>query len=234
MNARQRLEERRWEKCPRYTRGLVWTNDDPTHTTLTTYTEIMPALPTPPTNELNSSIALTTICDHPHLFQLITPINIDHLESLLTTHPNQALIHSIILSFQQGFWPFVITENAPHPSIINNSVCIIQDPAHVLFVHKQRDYKIQQGRFSPFFGQHPLPRMTAIPIGVVPKPHSHKLQLVVDQSSGDFAPNSFIPQQGIVPLDNLHDLRTILCHVCIKHGASTKLVVFKSDVSQAY
>ena len=235
MNARQRLEEWRWEKCPRYARGLVWTNDDPTHTTLTTYTEIMPALPTPPTNELNSSIALATIHDHPHLFQLITPINIDHLESLLTTHPNQALVRSIILGFRQGFWPFVITENTPRLSIVDNSARVIQDPAHVLFVREQRDYKIQQGRFSPSFGQHLLPGMTAITIGVVLKPYSNKLRLVVDQSSGDFAPNSFIPRQSVtVPLDNLQDLRAILRHVRVEHGPSTKLVVFKSDVSQAY
>ena len=84
-------------------------------------------------------------------------------------------------------------ENMPRPSIINNSARIIQDPAHVLFVHKQRDYKIQQGHFSPSFGQHLLPGVTAILIGVVLKPHSNKLWLVVDQSSGDFTPNSFIP-----------------------------------------
>ena len=126
-------------------------------------------------------------------------------------------------------------ENTPRPSIVDNSACIIQDPAHVLFVHEQRDYKIQQGHFSPSFGQHLLPGMTAIPIGVVPKPHSNKLWLVVDQSSGDFAPNSFIPWQSVtVPLDNLQDLGAILCHVHVKHGPSTKLVVFKSDVLQAY
>ena len=222
-------------EMPKICRGLVWTNNEPTHTMLAAYTEIMPALPIPPANELNNDIALTMICDYPHLFLLITPININHLESHLTTHPNQALVHSIILRFWQGFWPFAITENVPHPSIVDNSSCIIQDPAHVLFVHEQRDYKIQQGHFLPSFGQHLLPGMTAIPIGVILKPHSDKLWLVVDQSSGDYSPNSFIPWQGVaVPLNNLHDLRAILCHVCVKHSNSTKLVVFKSNMLQAY
>ena len=235
MNARQRLEERRWENHPRYARGLVWTNNDPMHTTLATYTETMPALPSAPTNELNNPVAHAMIRLHPHLFQLITPININCLESLLTTHPNQALVHSIILGFRQGFWPFAITENMPRPSIVDNSARVIQDPAHVLFVCEQRDNKIQQGRFSPSFGQHLLPGMTAIPIGVVPKPHSNKLRLVVDQSSGDFTPNSFIPWQSVVvPLDNLQDLGAILRCIRVEHGPSTKLVVFKSDVSQAY
>ena len=123
----------------------------------------------------------------------------------------------------------------PRPSIVDNSTHVIQDPAHVLFVREQRDYKIQQGRFSPSFGQHLLPGMTAILIGIVPKPHSNKLRLVVDQSSRDFAPNSFIPRQSVaVPLDNLQDLGAILHRIRVEHGLSTKLVVFKSDVSQAY
>ena len=99
MNARQRLEEQRWENRPRYARGLVWTDDDPMHTTLTAYTETMPALPSAPTNELNNPVAHAIIHHHLHLFQLITPINIACLESLLTRHPNQALVHSIILGF---------------------------------------------------------------------------------------------------------------------------------------
>lgn len=106
---------------------------------------------------------------------------------------------------------------------------------HVLFVHKQRDYEIAQGRFSPSFGPDLLPGMTAIPIGVVPKPHSIKLWLVVDQSSGNHSPNSFIPRESVtVPLDNLHDLGAILRNVRAEHGDNVKLVVFKSDVSQAY
>ena len=77
--------------------------------------------------------------------------------------------------------------------------------------------------------------MTAIPIGVVPKPHSDKLRLVVDQSSGDYSLNSFIPRQDVtVPLNNLHDLGAILHNVCTLHGVNVRLVLFKSDVSQAY
>ena len=179
--------------------------------TLAAYTEIMPALPSPPENELNNEAAHATIRLHPHLFHLITPVNIDRLEYYLSSHPNHALTHSIILGFREGLWPFTITENSPRPSIVDNSSCVIKDPAHVQFVHEQRDYEIQLGRFSPSFGSDLLPGMTSIPIGVVPKPHSDKLRLVVDQSSGDYSLNSFIPQQGVaVPLDNLHDLGAIL------------------------
>ena len=161
--------------------------------TLAAYTEIMLALPSPPENKLNNEATCATIHHHPHLFRLITPVNIDRLEYYLSLHPNHALTHSIILGFHEGFWPFAITENSPHPSIVDNSSCVIKDPAHVQFVRKQRDYEIWLGHFSPSFGSDLLPGMTSIPIGVVPKPHSDKLRLVVDQSSGDYSLNSFIP-----------------------------------------
>ena len=203
--------------------------------TLAAYTEIMLALPSPPENKLNNEAAHATIRLHPHLFHLVTPVNIDRLEYYLSSHPNHALTHSIILGFREGFWPFTITENSPRPSIVDNSSCVIKDPAHVQFVHEQRDYEIRLGRFSPSFGSDLLPGMTSIPIGVVPKPHSDKLRLVVDQSSGDYSPNSVIPRQGVaVPLDNLHDLGAILRNVCALHGSNIRLVLFKSDVSQAY
>ena len=193
QTARQRLENQRWENWPRYARDFIWIDNAPSHMTLAAYTEIMPALPSPPENELNNEVANATIRNHPHLFQLVTPVNVDRLEQYLSSHPNQALAHSITLGFHQGFWPYTITENVPCPSIVDNSSRVIKDPVHAQFVRKQRDYEIRLGHFSPSFGPDLLPGMTAIPIGIVPKPHSDKLRLVVDQSSGDYSPNSFIP-----------------------------------------
>ena len=192
--ARRRLENQRWENWPRYARDFIWIDDAPPHMTLAAYTEIMLALPSPPENELNNEVVNATIHNHPHLFQLVTPINIDCLEQYLSSHPNQALAHSITLGFHQGFWPYAITENVPCPSIVDNSSCVIKDPVHAQFIREQRDYEIRLGHFSPSFGPDLLPGMTAIPIGVVPKPHSNKLRLVVDQSSGNHSPNSFIPR----------------------------------------
>lgn len=53
--------------------------------------------------------------------------------------------------------------------------------------------------------------MTTIPLWVVPKPHSEKLHLVVDQTAGDFSPNSFISlEDACVHLDLLHVLGSAL------------------------
>ena len=51
--------------------------------TLAAYTEIMPALPSPSENELNNEVVNATIRNHPHLFQLIMPVNVDRLEQYI-------------------------------------------------------------------------------------------------------------------------------------------------------
>jgi hypothetical protein len=76
--------------------------------------------------------------------------------------------------------------------------------------------------------------MTTIPLWVVPKPHTDKLRLVVDQSAGDFSPNSFIASEDArVHLDSLHALGAALIRVREQYR-DIPLVLFKTDVSQAY
>jgi hypothetical protein len=101
------------------------------------------------------------------------------------------------------------------------------------FIKEQRDEEIALGRFSAPFDVL-LPGMTTIPLWVVPKPHSDKLRLVVDHSAGDFSPNSFISSdEARVHLDTLHALGRVLIKAKEIHG-DTPLVLFKTDVSQAY
>jgi hypothetical protein len=101
------------------------------------------------------------------------------------------------------------------------------------FILEQRDEEIKLGRFSEAFDEL-SPGMTTIPVWVVPKPHSDKLRLVVDHSAGDFSPNSYISSdEAGVHLDTLHALGRVLIKAKEKHG-NAPLVLFKTDVSQAY
>jgi hypothetical protein len=224
----------RWARRPRYVRDLVWADNEPTRMTLAAWTESAPPLPSPPANELSNPIALQTIRDNPHLFKIITPVDVDRLELLLSSHPNRPLVISICRGFRVGFWPWAVTEGIERPLTVDNSFRSLSDETHVSFVREQRNTEMALERFSPAFGPDLLPGMTSIPIGVVPKPHSDKLRLVVDQSSGDFSPNSLISREHVaVPLDSLHHLGLSLINARSVHG-DVPLVVFKSDVSQAY
>ena len=150
---------------------------------------------------------LHTITNYSHLLKIITLINVDHFESLLTTHPNQELTQSMCHGLHHGCWPYANMDDPKHPSMYDNSSRTLRDPLHKVFVREQRDKEVRLGRFSDVFGPDLLPGMYVIPIGVVLKPHSTDLHLVVDHSAKLYSLNSMIPREaGSVKLDNLHDL----------------------------
>jgi hypothetical protein len=153
---------------------------------------------------------------------------------LLSPHPNRPLVTSVCQGLQEGFWPWARTEHVHPPSIVDNaSLQKIKNPEHLSFIHEQRDEEIALGRFSEAFTPL-LPGMTTVPLWVVPKPHSDKLRMVVDQSAGNFSPNSYISSDDArVHLDTLHVLCATLLNVRARYG-DIPLVLFKTDVSQAY
>ena len=138
---------------------------------------------------------------------------------------------SVIHSLCYGFWPLAVTDTIDHPAIVDNSYWPLKDAAHVDFMWKQCDTAVALSHFLPCFDQLLLGMMSVL-VGVVPKPHSIDLQLVMNQTAGDFSPNSYIPGEGVaVPLDNLHDLGCCLLWAQLEHGNDHELVLFKSDIS---
>ena len=75
---------------------------------LAIHTLSAPLLPGPPTNELLNSTAKHTITMHPHLFAVVSPVNVDCLEELLATHPNHLFALSLCAGFCKGFWPWAV------------------------------------------------------------------------------------------------------------------------------
>ena len=94
-----------WRNRPHYARGFFWADNEPARVTLAVHTLSAPRLPGPPANELLNSIANHTIAMYPHLFAVVSPVNVDHLEELLATHPNCPFTLSLCAGFRKGFWP---------------------------------------------------------------------------------------------------------------------------------
>ena len=116
----------------------------------------------------------------------------------------------------------------------DNPPCVLKEDSYSTFVCEQHDKEIKLGCFSSAFRVNLLPGMYTILIGIVPKPHSVSLHLVVGQSAGDYSLNSFIPrEQAHTHLDTLNQLRKAILKAKQDHSGQ-KLVVFKFDVSQAY
>ncbi|KAA1471911.1 hypothetical protein DENSPDRAFT_859206 [Dentipellis sp. KUC8613] len=194
-------------------------------------------LPSPPENELNNAAAQQTLAKYSHLFKIVTPINVDKLESLLKDHPNKPFVDSVCRGLREGFWPSADTSDPEYPVTWDNSKRELVSEEHRLFVEEQCEKEIAVRRFSePWEADELYPGMYSMPIGVVPKPNSDKLRLVTDHSAGKFSLNSMIAKpehDDKVQLDNIHDLGHDLLQVC-RHLPHLELDLFKSDVAEAY
>ena len=106
----------------------------------------------------------------------------------------------------------------------------------VSFLRAQIQTEQDKGRFSPPFGPDLLPGMYSMPIHAVPKPGSSDLRMVTDHSYGPYSLNSMIQHSDIsgYPLDNLKHLGEILLNIHHKTEQPSPLILFKSDVSEAY
>ncbi len=195
-----------------YTRGYLWQDSPESHESsmplmTATWTETLLPVPAPPSNELNNVITWSTIISHPSLFCITTPINVTIFQHLLATHPSQDLVASVCNGLMVGFWPWANTDDLNYPITNQNLDRPLKEQSHIKFVHRQRDVKIEMGQFSESFGTELLSGMHSIPFGVVPKPRSSKLRLIVDHSAGDYSPNSMILKwEGHIHLDTLKHL----------------------------
>ena len=110
----------RWHNRLRYACGFVWAENEPAWVMLAVHTLLAPLLPGPPTNELLNFTANHTIAMHPHLFSVVSPVNVDCLEELLATHPNHPFALSLCPGFCKGFWPWAVTSGVDRLLVVDN------------------------------------------------------------------------------------------------------------------
>jgi hypothetical protein len=223
-------------KRPRYTRGLLWaTGDEFLSSTARWSLSADPAPDVPPNKFLNAP-AIRTLADHPHLFRIKCPVNVDQLESLLTDHPNQPLVESVCRSLREGFWPWADTKHGTYPTIWDNSDRPLKTQGEVDFVHAQINKEVMLGRYSQPFGPELHPGMYSSPLHTIPKPGSDGYRLINDQSAGDFAPNSMISRGDVTGtcMDGIKEFGASLLAYRREHGDDVQLIIWKSDIHGAY
>ncbi|KAG1735489.1 hypothetical protein EDD22DRAFT_787675, partial [Suillus occidentalis] len=187
-------------------------------------------IPSPPPHGFSSDAA-QTVAQRPDLFRITTPINVTCFEELLSNHHNQLFVKSVCQALCQGFWLWANTSDKSYPSINDNSAyTYAKTDEQEQFIMDQIQEEIRLDRVSESFGTDLYPGMYS-----VPKPNSNKLCLVVDHTADDYSLNSMIDQDAIkgTKLDGLHSLGVSLLCFCEQHP-NVELVMFKSDVSQAF
>ena len=107
--------------APKYRCQFIWEPDPIVRSKTVRWTETADPLPSPSPREFQNSEALATIQSHPELFEVSTPINVDHFESLLSSHPNQPFIQSVCRDLHERFWPYADTHYGDWPLTWDNS-----------------------------------------------------------------------------------------------------------------
>ena len=102
-------------KPPKYLRNFYWEGDVDGISCLAKISEFLPPLPSVPDDELKNHAVTKTIKENRHLFDIVTPINICRLESLLINHPNQPFVVSVLSGLCNGFWPWADTQHQVYP-----------------------------------------------------------------------------------------------------------------------
>jgi hypothetical protein len=184
-NVRRKIESDPSYLHPKFARDLLWapsTTSNPL-SPASQYSLFADPLPRPPDSELHNEIANSTICDHPNLFKVVCNIKIDVFADLLSDHPNQPFVQSVIAGLREGFWPWA-EPNTEYPTTNEFPQHPPRNEEECLFLLSQHDIEIKADRFSKPFGSKILPGMNTVPVHSVPKPHSDKLRLVVNHSAG--------------------------------------------------
>ena len=220
---------------PKYLRHNIWEGDDFFSKSSADWSEMAKPLPMISKAELMNPVVLKTIHENPQLFDIVTPININHFEELLKSHPNQPFVKSVCRGLHEGFWPWADTFIGEYPDTFDLLFPTPDNTEEAQFLRDQCDHEIDKGCFSEAFGDKLLPGMYSMPIFAIPKPHSTDLRMVTHQSAGKYSLNSMIPRDDIIgyPLDNLRHLGEFLLSMHRHHPDSPR-ILFKSDVSEAY
>jgi hypothetical protein len=175
------------------------------------------------------------VLSRPDLFSIVTPVNVQALERLTRTHPNRHFVESVLQGFEEGFWPWANTVQPGYPLTHDESKPLQLSPEKEEFLSNQIEHERSLNRMSLSFGRDLLPGMYCMPHYIVPKPHSDSWRLVNDLSAGPYSLNSMVDHQFVTgfPLDNLTHLGDIILRKH-KEQPGIKLVIWKSDISEAY
>ena len=221
---------------PKYLRYNIWSEDSSILPASAEWSEIAPPLLSPPAAELCNPVVNKTIADNPSLFDIITPINVNKFEQLLSTHPNQSFVASVCQGLRMGFWPAADTHIGIYPDTHDEHMGTPSNERCADFLRQQRDDEVAKHRFSHAFGPDLLPGMYCMPIHAVPKPGSIDLRLVTDQSAGPYSLNSMVQREFVpkYPLDNMHHLGQALLHLRELLSPDQDITIFKSDIAEAY
>lgn len=211
----------------RYKRGLEWDWSSPEGFSAAIESSILAdPLPTPPPMSTDP-LAEYALNRCPDLFKVVCLIDSKFMNHLLSSHPNQDFVKSVIRGLDEGFWPMASLPDDTVSDIENHSIC--DENPELLEI--ARDEEVKEERYSPPF-RTLLAGMKVSPLLIVSKAGSTKKRVCTDMSYGSPSLNDLIDKEKIkVSFDSLISFAP---YIVEKKKSAAKLVMWKSDVKNAY
>jgi hypothetical protein len=217
-------------ESPHFRRGLVWAGSSIDRISPSAlYTESAPPLPSPPQHLLDDPRIQESIRSLGDAIKVETPFNVDKLELLLSDHPNQPFVSSVMKGLCEGFWPF--DEGEWKIELEEVTLDYNCDPNDVEAIRAFHDQEITTGRWSDALDDTELlPGMKVSPMFVVWQ--SDKPRIITDHSRSGI--NDNIPRADArVKYDDMRTFGQTL-HNARAANPGKCLVTFKSDVASAF
>ena len=192
-------------------------------------TESAPPLASPPSHLLNDPTLRSTLYSLRDYIRVETPFNVDRFERLLSDHPNQPFVRSVMSSLRYGFWPFDEGNWQDDPDEVIQNYSTKEEDFQA--IRAFRDDEIQARRWSdPLPNHNLLPGMKLSPIFVVWQ--KGKARIVNDHSASGL--NDGIPRhEAKVRYDDMRTFGQAIFNAKKAH-ANESLLTWKSDVSSAF
>ncbi len=222
----------------KYLQCHIWNPDSQSTETTVKWTERARPLPRLSSVQLMHPLTRETVSKNPDLFRIVTPVKVNVFENLLQGHPDPSFVKSVCDGLRYGFWPWADIWKPDYPDELDLSRPQ-SDLTQEEFLNIQQNIEVAKGCYSKSIGSALLPGMYCMPNYAVPKPHSEKLRLINDHSATKHSLNSMINHNQVVgyPMDSLAhfgEKLMALCRNCPELSQSDSLVIWKSDISEAY
>lgn len=169
-------------------------------------TETADPLPSPPAHLAQNTNIQATLQAIRGFVKVSTPFNVDRFEALLSSHPNQPFVGSVIRGLREGFWPFEEGEWSDDMNeLVNNFASENED---LVAIRAFRDKELAHDRWSlPLPSNTLLPGMKMSPMFVVWQ--KEKARVITDHSASGL--NNGIPRsEARVKYDDMHPFGQVL------------------------
>lgn len=142
----------------------------------------------PPKSKLPKPL-IDLVEQHPEMFPIVMPINVDAFCKLLRDHPNRPFVVSVLCSLRYGFWPAAEIP-VDYPTVLDLHKDTVMDDELLKLYVEQCEKEFKLGWFSKPFGRKLEHGMVCMPVFIVLR--NGKYCMITDHSFGPYALNSLI------------------------------------------